>query len=64
MDYEIALNAFRDGVNYQDAAHILAQSPQYQGLKADISKAKEYVENILQQAQAEVQCSQGSGIDL
>lgn len=63
MDYEIALNVFRDGLNYQDAAQILAQSPQYQGLKADIRKAKEYVENILQQAQAELQRSQGSSID-
>lgn len=64
VDYQIALGAFQGGLNYQDTAYVLAQSPQCQGLKPDITKAKEYVENILRQAQPEVQRSQDSDIDL
>lgn len=63
VDYQIARNAFQDGLNYEDMAYVLAQSPQCQGLKPDITKAKEYVDNILGQAQLEVQRSQDSDID-
>lgn len=62
-DYEIAIRAFQDRLNYQDAAYVLAQSPQCQELKPDITKAKEYVDNILGQAQLEMQRSQDSDID-
>jgi hypothetical protein len=63
VDYQIALSAFRDGLSYQDVAYVLAQSPQCQRLKSDITRAKEYVEDILQQAQPEVQRSQNSDFD-
>lgn len=64
VDYQIARSAFQDGLNYEDAAYVLAQSPQCQQLKADLTKAKEYVENVLRQAQPELQRSQSSDIDL
>lgn len=64
VDYQIALRAFQGGLNYQDIAYVLAQSPQCQELKPDITKAKEYVDNILGQAESEVQRSQDSDIDL
>lgn len=63
VDYQIALKAFQGGLNYQDTAYVLAQSPQCQRLKPDITKAKEYVDNILGQAQLEMQRSQDSDID-
>jgi hypothetical protein len=64
VDYQIAIRAFQAGLNYQDTAYVLAQSPQCQELKPDITKAKEYIEGILRQVQPEVQRSQNLDIDL
>lgn len=64
VNYQIAIRAFQAGLNYQDTAYVLAQSPQCQELKPNIAKAKEYVDNILRQAQLEAHRSQDSDIDL